>query len=465
MERERLFVSSDDGGASWQDMGTLQEPMRALAGIGNLVVRVDERGSVFRSTDRGQSWSRLDPGTSPSVSSLHVSGGKFLAFSSMLGGSLSSSTDGITWVTESLPSLEGRCEGYVRFSPGTGAWAFANSAGYFVRPHGSESWQQVAGDDDCYNQGRLAVTERALFVAHAETLWSCADDCGRFARVETGSHLQIAALYAVDDVSVLQTEGARVFRMATGSGEWTEIAGARGLVGFGGTQGTWLAFNPYAGAATAVRRSDDLGDTWSPSATGLPGEVTVGVLVAAVDWAAALAGGGLYLSSDQGNTWQLSELELPAGSLVQLASGPEGQLVVSTASSVLLSSDGGTSWSTRERPAPGRLLPGASGSYYLAGESGLFVSADNLRTWEKLHAASSSFVTLVELEQSHLVAFERDDGMDTGRILLSDDGGRTWRASELPAGALPTALTGVDGGVRVATAGAGLWTGSSLARP
>lgn len=141
----------------------------------------------------------------------------------------------------------------------------------------------------------------------------------------------------------------------------------------------------------------------------------------------------LTLSQDGGVTWETQNIDQPLHAVL----AQQGQLWLIAGQHLLYSADWGRQWQQQVLPQPiqirfwtrsNRGVP----TLYLGHEQGLWRSADNGESWERLplptHAPPAAIAIDPVVWQTLFV------GDAAGRIWRSDDGGRQWQAVAGPEG-------------------------------
>ena len=264
----------------------------------------------------------------------------------------------------------------------------------------------------------------------------------------------------------------QVLKSVNGGASWTEAAPA-GLPPAGTL--SHLAVDPaqpsrlYVSAAGGVWRSDNGGLTWRQASQGLPGSEITALAVPRRPSGTAFAGtrlGGLYRTTNAGRSWTRLGRGLPAEWVRALAVSPSDPRTVyaSLEHGLFLSRDGGASWTEATAPAgvPPSVLtvhPRVPRTLFATGQSGIVKSTDFARTWTPIgpspgvnvwaiagHSGTSGDVLYLGLAPQ---------GLDTGGVLLSRDGGAHWtvrnrgfhelEASDVAADAEGALLAGMAG--------------------
>lgn len=412
-------VRSTDNGENWTVLtGLPANPVAALyidPQNSALYVALSQSG-LFRSTDGGGQWARIDNGFEPTAI-LSAQQGILLAgtpdglyFSRDNGATWNLSNTGLT--TPVILSLATGPEGEVYAGTGGG--------GIFRSFDNGLSWEAA-------NTGLTSMVIQAI---HA-----------------LPSGLVFAGSSGMEPKSTI-SEG--IFRSNDSGTNWS--LQNKGLVA---TQVTALVATDkgavYVGTREAgLFRSEDDGGSWIASGAGLPaGPISVLAfratprpeLFAAVDLNAA----NLFRSGDDGKSWQsLSRGLENAGSITAIALHPEGAIWLGTAfGEMYVSFDDGASWKNipfAVESGPVRsLIFSPSGRIFAAALGyGVAGSDDNGAIWNAFNTG------LPDLDVGGLAA---DAGgvlyaaTRSGGVYRSDDDGASWQAANkgLPAGT-PTAI-------------------------
>lgn len=188
------------------------------------------------------------------------------------------------------------------------------------------------------------------------------------------------------------------------------------------------------GTPYGIFRSEDRGDTWEETSTGLESKFVSSVRFDRTDATVAMAGteSGAMRSGDAGRTWTSTDLREPVLSLRQHPSRPEVWIAALQNRGVAVSTDGGASWSTS--PAlDGKTMYeaefGTGTDEIWAGGWGIGVwySPDLGNSWvERSNGLSDKNI--------HSLAISRSNpgrlwaGSMGGGLFRSDDAGKTWKA-------------------------------------
>jgi hypothetical protein len=131
---------------------------------------------------------------------------------------------------------------------------------------------------------------------------------------------------------------------------------------------------------------------------------------------------GLIESADHGETWRPVTLLGEADLHIVEGSGDVVVGVQAESADVLVSTDGGRSFQTRSAPKPPIDLvidPSDPKAMVVSTEEGVFVSADQGRSWRQRDASASAQLAWPK----HDLLIQSDAG---GGIRASEDGGRSW---------------------------------------
>lgn len=187
----------------------------------------------------------------------------------------------------------------------------------------------------------------------------------------------------------------------------------------------------FACAAGQILRSLDAGQTWQVAALDTPAPL-VTALVASPDFAqdgtllAATVQDGIFRSTNRGVNWTGWNFGLYDPNINALAFVDAQIIFAGTQSGIFRSSNAGRSWRDIDFPidcAPVVCLAvSRDGTIYAGTETeGLHVSRDGGKTWAGLTEGA--------VEQIHLDARGKLLILRDGELLLSENGGGSWRAA------------------------------------
>ena len=155
---------------------------------------------------------------------------------------------------------------------------------------------------------------------------------------------------------------------------------------------------------------------------------------------------GLIESEDEGQSWTALSLYGQVDFHALEASGPTLYGVDATRGRMLFSANGGRRWSGRETPAVPLSLaidPANSRRVIIATEVGLYLSADEARSWRRVSRDRTGLVSWPSPRRIHLL------GAD-GTVEVSSDAGRRWTTSGVVTGGRPTAFDAEKDAIYVA---------------
>jgi photosystem II stability/assembly factor-like uncharacterized protein len=427
-------------------------------------------GELLRSTDRGRTWTRLDPGPQPyTIEALAVAPGQpSTVYAANVSELLASTDRGETWSPVRSNGLAIRS---IVVDPSNPDTIYLTSwAGVFKSPDAGAAWELL--DLELSEPSALAVDPRLP------------------------SRLYLLA-------------GGDLYRSDDGGASWP-LAGQVPLL-----ISRALAVDPgspstvWAAGEHGVFVSRDAGETWRPVRSGLPKDETFGINALAIDprdpakvyagtadygvartwnagrrwWLLPQRGlsaerirmlafdpedpGTVYVtlspegqtalrSRDGGRTWEPFAPSLTRVGLLDVVPDPSGpgMLWASNRAGVWLSFDDGETWSRRDGTEAFRLTL-AGPNVLASGRCGLRLGARNGRSWRQVlpcvlkgpeEAVLSVSGLLVDArDPAHVYAATSETiGLHrvTFRTLESRDSGRTWKP--LPEGTFPAAQ-GSDG--------------------
>jgi photosystem II stability/assembly factor-like uncharacterized protein len=387
-----------DNGKTWQtaNLGLTGDDLFAQAIIEhNGKIYLGTIRSTFRSSDNGDTWSKLPVLPSEAgPGKLGISGSTLYAnFGSF--GIFRSNNDGESWIRVSNETLK-----YLNL------YGFASLNGYvFVGSQRQGVFRSVVTDTVWVNQsdGITSVTPLGLRIfpdasgrpaLYAGTLnsdfglgWVSHDKAENWSSFPSMTDRGVHDFAYRDGVLLAGTDGEGIFRSTDFGATWKSVSGQIGGAGYI----TGLEMTPNAilanatGFGTGILRSTDLGLTWNAaeesvtnvgitqmfydSVSGkafggasqgmivstnegvtweaIPGEHStkqINTITRAGDYLLAGAFGGLFRSADNGVTWTAIAGDL-ATAKVQVLRSVNGTLYAGTNTSILASSDFGETWS------------------------------------------------------------------------------------------------------------------------
>jgi photosystem II stability/assembly factor-like uncharacterized protein len=221
----------------------------------------------------------------------------------------------------------------------------------------------------------------------------------------------------------------------------------------------WVLTISDAGAHDAstyggLFRSRDMGRTWLNADAGLFLNAALAVAVDPLDPAHLLMGTelGLMLSRNGGQSWVPEASPLVSGAVFSVTFAKDGRSAVCvTPTGVFRFHDG--AWSRSEAPdgaAPARTVAvgTAPGRLYLLGRSRLFRSEDDGRSFRPVPGALPGQSTMTSLV---VAAFEAGSppmeilyAVIGGRIMASENGGKSWEPRNAGLGAEPVDVVAPD---------------------
>ncbi len=500
----RTLLMSLDAGDSWTPIGRglptgLEVKSLAVAADrrGTLYVALPGRG-VYKSRDRGAHWRSANAGLPRrDVSAVAVDANDPLTVYAGSGGGFFVSRDGgATWRLRSRGLSSQGITAVVARRGQTGAvYAATADSGLFASTDRGSHWRAigaglplgaVAGSPEL---GRVALRALVSDAAATGALYAAVEGIyggpGIFKSLTNGSdwiasaggivHTEVSTLLASASAVYAGVVGTGLERLRSGAESWQALdAGmgnrvVRALASDPGHSATIFAGTSHYG----VYRSEDGGQTWTPTAGPPGGPADCGALQ--VD-ASGRVLTGTFWSTDAGVSWHASNLSgldmlslalAPSAPGVVYATGcqpgPNGACLVTFASSA----DGGETWIQPGSvdslaPAPVVVDPRDARRVYTSFDARVQVSTDGGVTWSPSSLGPAAALLIDPNDPSILYA-----AVDQ-QVSASPDGGATWAPLGPPLPAPVTQLAapaGSPGTVYAGTLHAGVFllTGASSA--
>ena len=361
-------------------------------------------GGVFRSTDRGETWSDASTGLSSLLVCSMTANEEFL------------------FAGTGHPSL----------------YFLGGAEGAFRSSNNGETWSAVNAGLPGGSVFALALNGSALFAGTGHGLFLSTDGGDAWREVTIGLTDTIVRELTANATHVFAVAPSGVFASSDNGTSW--VLSSNGLPHSGVTT---LALNDtYLFAATGdsgLFRSSDNGLTWTPLRAGLPDHLYSPAL--AVTGTTVVAGGAdgrIFHSSDNGEGWSELTTGLPTVSVQAMAVMDSNIYAGTRSQGVLRSTDQGTSWSSaqpgfantsaRNLVADGTCI--VATSYWEATGFGEFLglsrSTDGGVTWMRVGEELGKQITDLAIAGDTLFA-----GASWGRIYRSTDRGDHWAALDI----------------------------------
>jgi photosystem II stability/assembly factor-like uncharacterized protein len=457
----------------WAQIGPPGGSINALAadsGDPSTVYAATDGGGVFKSTDRGSTWTAMNQGLGDlSVRSLAVDpvDPSILYAGTRSGGVFKSTNAGATWTSASA-GLPGSGS-YPTVStlaidasaPNTVYAGLSYPGSIYESSDGAASWQPARnGLGASLNVAAIAIdplSPATLYAATSDGLWKSSDGAGLWSQLDPadlGNTSIVAVVVDVASGAVYAARSQGIVKSDDGGESFEGIPGPANWYEFGMELWAWLGYYdtlPWklraAGAPAAVigptlavatdggvfTTSDD-GAHWSALSNGLTSLQTRALLEtggAQPRHYVGTAGSGVFASDDLAS-WTWTSQGLFAGQVTAFAFlGPRTILGAVQGAGVMRSADGGASWSPSNgggledaSVAGFAVAPGWPGTVYAASDLGLFKSDNGGGSWTALSTGLPyEYVNAVAVDPTWPATLYA--GGNDG-VRRSDDGGAHW---------------------------------------
>jgi photosystem II stability/assembly factor-like uncharacterized protein len=433
--------ASDDGGKHWIRVGPDDISVTTIAALGGYIFVGTEGNGIYRSKDRGTTWTSLRGGLPAyySVSGMATVNGILFAANHDPGyfGIYRSTDLGKTW-NQSTAGIDNRAikRVFVTDSALIASAAGSQGSGMFRSTDYGLSWTRIDQNQFAWNAECITKFGSVIYGADFENsarVLRSSDDGRTWGRAIAGPDDMITALYADANGLIAGTYGHGLYIYREGAA-WYNI-------GSGLPDQT---FYPIAGTGSSVFISSADGVFASASSTSVPfswSSRNVGLInsdVTCLTWQGGVVfagtdGGGLYGTSDNGVTWKRIDVA-KNGFIIDAVSLNGWLFVVATsnyhkdAGSLLVSTDGGSTWTSRSVGVSVRSLYASQGVLFAAaGYDGLYSSTDLGNSWRSLPCASATSVAtlgpiIVAAAGYGPVYRSTDNGSSWGQITIDPHG-------------------------------------------
>ncbi len=248
----------------WRRASGPREDTLALFSHGQSLFAGTLNGGIYRSTNRGESWTPVNTGLPANLTvNAFAASGTYLFAGTSGRGVFRSTDNGQSWtaVNEDLPSL-----GVAAFAvSGTSLFAGLTTDGVWRSADNGQSWTEMNAGLAPRNVRALAAPGTALFASVA--------DVGVFRSTDNGASWTAAHTGFAPNATI------NAF----------EVSGTTLLAGTAGG---------------AIYRSTDNGQSWSKANTGQTNQEVLDFAASGTNLFAATRGDGVLLSTDQGASWR-----------------------------------------------------------------------------------------------------------------------------------------------------------------
>ena len=443
-----VFRSSDDG-KSWKrvNKGLANTDINGLVFCNGSAFAATAMAGLFRSTNDGDSWRHVPVGTGDSTIralGVHLSS---LFIETYQRGTWRSDDGGAHWV-------QVRPEGQACVFFSAGELFFAGEfQGMQVSSDNGEHWMRPRQDAGQGSVLAFVSMNGSIFAGTTPGIVVSSDDGRTWLRRDTSlNHVTVYSL-AVQGRTLYAGTSSGVLTSTDSGRTWDSR-----VVGLADRSiSALLATGRYVFAATArgIYRSSDRGMTWLPVRRGFLASNVSAIGMSGAHLLAGTALGGVFTSSNGGRTWRETDSGLPGSIVSKFAEFHSFVYAAFDAGGVYRSSDHGKSWSATNRG----LADSSTGSpnmmvrdcVVLAGNSGLLCSArTRIFRWSEYAGGWRNIGTL---SPGSAMPFPVVDLAWSGKSLLavsarqffySTDNGVNWSNSFPDATLLPGTLAAAD---------------------
>jgi uncharacterized protein (TIGR03437 family) len=273
----------------------------AFAVRGKAVFAGTQGGGVYRTTDSGVTWTRVNNGLTNIVNALAVSGTTIFAGTGGVGGVYRTTDNGGNWTAISNGLTNTNVRSLV--AVGTTLFAGTSGGGVFRTTDSGNIWTQVNNGLTSLNVQGLAAIGTTIFAGtQGGGVYRTADNGANWELVNNGLTNSTVNALAVSGTTLFAgTSGGGVFRTPDNGANWTQIN--NGLTntfvqGFG-VSGTAL----YAGTSGGAFRTIDNGANWTAVNNGLTNTSVRPLIAFGTTVFAGTLGGGIFRTANEGANW------------------------------------------------------------------------------------------------------------------------------------------------------------------
>lgn len=335
-DRSGIYKSTDNGDSWTRVFNSTIERTNDIEMIGTTIFAATDFG-VLVSTDLGANWSYRNNGMlNTYVHSIDAIGSNLIIGTE--GAGVYISTDnGLNWSVQSTGM--NRAEVNMFAKSGTDIFAGTNGAGLFKTTDEGETWTSA-------NAGLTDPTPSAFLATGSNLLLGATD--GVYASSSTGTPSWSITGLSSFDVTSLIMKGSNVF-----AGTTTGVFASNDVVnGYDTWNGTGLgnsvkclaanSTNLFAGTASGVFTSIDDGANWTAVNTGLTGSNIVYLATHGSKVFASVEFQGVFVSNDNGTSW--TNANFPNSEYANFLYSDGTDIFATSTGDAYVSSDDGVTW-------------------------------------------------------------------------------------------------------------------------
>ncbi len=439
----RVLGATEDGGRTWQPLFTSQLDLYSFDFLTRETGWLVASGRLYATADGGRTWSELEMAAALGhlrkvgfVDAQHgwVSGDKGNGEDYALH---ATSDGGKSWQKVSLP-----CPGPWQFTRPESGWLACEDA-LFTSRDGGRSWERLPLPAETRTADLHFLDERQGWLLAPGTLWHTADGGKSWesTAVTGAAYPDTVQFFTPRHGRVtfgFKGGGSAIVETDDGGRTWTQIAPSPWPF-----HGPWTWVDPqtgYGGSTLAdpgaVVKTTDAGRTWQPIAS-IPGERIEGIACATLreGWALTYRHEGiwtLFRTTDGGLTWSavhdLSKQALPQ----QLKAVDQDTVAVQLNGVILLSRDAGKSFErVTDLPVAAAYDFHDAATAWKADVGRILTTQDGGKSWDAITMPDSGQALHIDLlsptEAKVLAGYKCTGSACTSHALYTTaDGGQTW---------------------------------------
>ena len=398
---------STDDGATWSSFSPIwaNDPVNAIVRNSAGFTIVATKSGIRRSTDFGATWTLagfVDPVNAIAINSigyLFATAGDLLSPTNISGGLFRSTNRGDSWVRMDTSVALSNVYS-VGLDANGSVYAGTPRTGVFHSADTGATWNPV--NRSLFTDGVHALTTiqgGALLAGTNDGVFGSTNSGGTWVQHNTG--LPGLAVYALHEgangylFAGFNNTGAGIARSSDGGNSWTSnTSGLGGVRTFSIVSKTGGVV--FAGTSNGIFRSTDNGTNWSPGGTGAPPGLVHTVVILPPSGDIIAGGSGAFLSSDNGSSWIVRSTGLGGTSVSGLYASTNGTLFAGTDAGVYRSTNEGALWIPASAGLPSgtivnALQEGGDGFLYAATQdSGMYRSTDSGTFWSEVNSGISN---------------------------------------------------------------------------
>ncbi len=413
-----LFLFVSIANAQWTECGLYGGGVKQIVSNGSFLFVGTEYNGVFRSTNTGESWVKVNTGLlRKEITAMAVCGTTIYAGTTF--GTYLSTNNGDNWekvqvgyTYENITSIS--VKGKVIFI----CWG----EGVYCSTDSGSTWSTVSTGLPAKSSVCIALTDSMVFAGTTDGIYKSTDYGNSWTQFSTNLHEKIVTLTIVDSMIFAGTSWSGLYKSTLNVERWSVVSNlfSERTWGIVSIDGSLLAWSK---GGSGLYKSKNVGLSWSPLNNVFISKSFISMSVVG-NTLFAVTQVGVYRSTDDGDSWVETQKGL-AGSTIYSLAANDMKLFAATSQGVFSSTDNGNKWVFSGLADLYVASVITKGDTVFAGtyREGVYRSVNNGESWQKINLGLPyKYVQSIIILDSVLIAAP----CGKGAICRSTDNGNNW---------------------------------------